>query len=205
MRPLLILLVAFCFAAAPATTKPAATNPAKPPEPPKRVRDGLVKGAVRFLVPVEWEIEERNENGLQVRYRADDSGQAKVSMLVTQQAQGIPPNDARLRQQLAKFVIDGLNKSLKEHGAEIIDPPKIEPDARFFLRIHERFKDKEGEGVYDQVHFYRAVGINLIDVTATAVTEDKEEAKRLHEAGALMLMSVTTGPADPKIVRQAKP
>jgi hypothetical protein len=66
--------------------------------------------------------------------------------------------------------------------------------------MHERYKD--GDITYDRVHFYRGIGFNLIDVAVTAVTDDKEVAKKLHDAGATMLMSVTTGPADPKIVRK---
>jgi hypothetical protein len=40
-----------------------------------------------------------------------------------------------------------------------------------------------------------------VGVTVAASTEDKAEAKRVHEAAALLLMSVNLGAPDPKIIR----
>src|SRR4029079_9273858 len=108
----------------------------------------------------------------------------------------------QFKAQLAKFVLEKDAQDLKDRKLEIIDPPKVEPDARFILKVHERCKD--GEATVDAVHFYRGVGLNLISVTASANTEDKEEAKRIHDAGALMLLSVNLGAQDPKIMRPLK-
>jgi hypothetical protein len=38
-------------------------------------------------------------------------------------------------------------------------------------------------------------------VTISANTDDKDEAKRIHDAGALMLLSVNLGPQDKRIIR----
>jgi hypothetical protein len=123
-------------------------------------------------------------------------------MVVTPQQQGIPVHDLRVRQQLAKAILAAANEELKTLKVEVLDPPKAEVDDRFMLRMHERYKD--GDITYDRVHLYRGIGFNLIDVAITAVTDDKETAKKLHDAGATLLMSVTVGPQDPKIIRPKK-
>ena len=193
MKSIFLLTLAVCsLAAVPAT---------KPVTPPARVRDGLVNGSIRFLVPAEWELADRGANGTSVGYRLPEE-KGGVVMLVTQQKEGIPVNDARVRAQLIKFVLDNAAADLKARNKEVIDAPKVESDARFMAKIHERFKD--GDTTIDAVHLYRAVGLNLVSVTASASTDDKAEAKVIHDAGALMLMSVTVGPPDPKMIRPLK-
>jgi hypothetical protein len=46
--------------------------------------------------------------------------------------------------------------------------------------------------------------LNLVGVMVAADTGDKAVAKAVHDAGALMLMSVNLGAVDPKIVRPVK-
>jgi hypothetical protein len=197
-----------CLAAAPTTkpisptTKPT-TRPAIKPTPqaamPSRIRDGLINGSVRFLVPQEWELADRSENGNSVTYKLpDDKGH--VAILVSQQAESIPNSDMRVRQKLAQFVLEQDNLDLKNRKMEIIDAPKVEPDARFMVKVHERFKDEDA--IIDAIHIYRGVGINLVSITASANTDDKNDAKAVHDAGALMLQSVTIGPPDKKIMRE---
>ena len=187
-RTFLLTLLIASIAAAPAT-KPAA---------PARVRDGLINGSVRFLVPADWQLSDRAANGMSVTYGFPEE-KGEIVMVVTQQSEAIPANDGRVKQQLAKFVLEQDNAALKARKMEIIDAPKLEPDARFMLKIHERFKD--GETTVDAVHLYRGVGVNLVSVTVSVNTEDKDEAKRFHDAGALMLLSVNLGPQDKRIIR----
>jgi hypothetical protein len=72
----------------------------------------------------------------------------------------------------------------------------VEKDDRFMCRVRVRFKD--GSRTYDVTHFYRGLGINLLAVNSAAYTDDPEHAKEIHDAGALMIQSVTTGPPNPK-------
>jgi len=190
MKPALLLALAIASIAAAPTTKPATA--------PARVRDGLVNGSVRFLVPAEWELFQRGAEGLSVGYLLPDE-KGRAIMLITQQAEGIPLNDGRAKQQMAKFVLEHDIQDLKDRKMEIIDAPKLEPDARFMIKVHERFKD--GETTVDAVHLYRGIGLNLVSVTVSANTDDKDEAKRIHDAGALMLLSVNLGPQDKRIPR----
>jgi hypothetical protein len=162
-----------------------------------RVRDGLVNGSVRFLVPTDWEVASRTENGLGVGYRPP-GGHHSVAMLITQQREAMP-NTPAIRQQMIKAVLAWNDENLKTRKVEILDPPKVEPDPMLMLRVHERFR--EGDATVDAVHLYRPLGLNLINVTVTAHTDDPAEAKVLHDAGAKLLLSVTLGPPDKKIVR----
>jgi hypothetical protein len=190
-RAFLLALLAASIAAAPAT-KPAA---------PARVRDGLINGSVRFLVPADWQLSDRAANGMSVTYVFPEE-KGGIVMLASQQAEGIPLNDARVKQQLAKFVLDHDNEDLKNRKMEIIDAPKLEPDARFMIKVHERFRD--GDTTVDAVHLYRGIGVNLVSVTISVNTDDKDEAKRYHDAGALMLQSVNLGPQDKRIIRPVR-
>lgn len=203
MKATLLAALLICSLAAAPALKPAPATkptgrPATKPAPPARVRDGLRNGAIRFLVPKDWELVARAEDGLSCNYAFPDE-KGGVKMLLSQQATVIPTSNPQLKAQLSKFVLDNDNQDLASRKMEIIDAPKIEPDPRFMVKVHERFKD--GETVVDALHLYRGVGINLVSVTITANTEDKEEVKTLHEAGALMLLSVTTNSPDPKVLR----
>jgi hypothetical protein len=189
-RICLVAFAALCLSAGPAT-KPATTAPA-------RVRDGLINGSVRFLIPADWEIASRADNGMSVVYHTPDSI-GTVSMLITQQAEAIPQHNAAVHAQMQKTILGWDNQDLKNRKVEVIDAPKVERDDRFMLRVHERFKD--GDHLLDVLHIYRGIGLNLVGVTVAASTEDKEQAKRVHEGAALLLMSVSLAAPDPKIIR----
>lgn len=202
MKRMMVLLVAvFCAGAGPATKPAATTRPANKAAAPQRVRDGTAEGKVRFLVPASWEVMERSDNGLAVRYKLpDDKG--TVGMVVTVQKQAMPNDHAGLREQMGQALLKAVKQDLANRKLETVDAPRLERDEAFMAKV--RYRVKEEGTMLDGMHAYRAVGIYLINVASAAVTEDKEEAKAMHETAAMMLMSVTTGPADPKIVRPVK-
>jgi len=205
LRPLLVLCLAgVCIAAAddkplpplpPPKAKPApATRPAAT-SVPARVRDSLVNGSVRYLVPREWERLGRAEEDKQAQYRiSEDFG--IVSILVTQQDAAVPHANPGLRKQLTEYCLAKVEQDLKDRGAKVIQPATVEKDDRFMARVRVRFKD--GRKTFDVTHFYRGVGINLLSVTSTAHTDDPAEAREVHDAGGLMILSVTLGPPNPK-------
>lgn len=111
--------------------------------------------------------------------------QALVSVLVTPQQQGLPRG---FKDRLAQFVGKTIREEASQGQQDIVMPPRVEDDERFLLRVHDKFNTEERFG--DRVHLYREVGLYLVSVTATAYTEDEAEAKRVHELGAEMLLSV---------------
>jgi len=194
MRHLLMIGLVACSLAAGPTTRPSA----RPTSAPARVRDGLVNGSVRFLVPADWVLDSRTDNGLNVVYKTPD-GVGTISILITQQKEAIPQHNAGVLAQMTKMILGWDNENLKKHNFEVIDAPRVERDARFMLKVHERYKD--GDHPFDVIHIYRGVGLNLVGVLAAASSEDKEMVKKVHDAASLMLMSVSTAAQDPKVVR----
>src|SRR5438105_9011001 len=80
------------------------TRPATAPAPAARVRDGLVNGSIRFLVPADWEIDERGESRLAVKYKLPED-RGSVTVQVNQQEQGIPQDNAGVRRQVTQAVL----------------------------------------------------------------------------------------------------
>jgi hypothetical protein len=198
MRRLIVMAcAAVCLGAGPAAAppkpgaKPAATAPT-------RVRDGLVNGALRYLVPPEWEITERGADRMTVFYRHKPE-RAHYSMQVTQQAQGIPQNDARFKKQMVETILNFANEDLKRRKVEVLDPPTVERDDRFLLRVHERFK--EGDTIVDVIHIYRGLGLNLVSLTSSTSSEEANQVKAVHAAGEMVLLSASLANQDPKVVR----
>jgi hypothetical protein len=200
-RIMMLLVAALCVGAGPTTKPTATTRPANKPAAPQRVRDGMMEGKIRFLVPASWELIERADNGIGVRYKLPDE-KGTVGMMVTVQKQAMPNDHAGLREQMGQALLKSVKKNLEERKLEVVDPPKLERDEAFMAKVRYRVRE-EGE-VVDGMHAYRAVGIYLMNIASSAVTADKEEAKAMHETASLMLMSVTTGPADAKIMRPVK-
>jgi len=186
LRPLLILALTTAAFAADLPPKPAT----KPTSQPARIRESLMNGAIRFLIPEDWEPIERTEDGKLAKYTLPD-GQSNVALLVTQQEQAVPHNHPKLRQQLVQYCLAMAEQDVKNRGADLIEPVKVEKDDRFMARV--RVRVREGGRTVDSVHFYRGVGINLLSVNANAYTDDPKAAKETHEAGALLLLGVTTG------------
>ena len=206
-RTSLVVLTIVCMAATPAT-KPlfpgATTKPAtQPTSAPARVRDGLLGGSVRFLVPSQWRLFDRKEDQTQVFYHPSPEV-GTVSVMVTPQGSVIPAKDPAARDRIAKTLLGLINKDLATRSVQVVNAPRLESDDRFFIKIHERYTD--GDYLLDVVHMYRVVGFNLVSVRVSFQNDakDEERAKAVHEAGAMVLMSVTTGAKDPKIVREIK-
>lgn len=201
-----LAVLGMCAGAGPGrapTTRPsgATTRPASRPAAVQRVRDGLSNGQVRFMVPATWTLASRAENGLSAQYALPD-GKGTVNVLVTVQKQAVPNNHPGLRQQLGTSLLAGIKADLERRKVEVVDAPKLEKDAAFMAVIRERFR--EDGAMVDAMHAYRGVGVYLCSVASSAVTEDAAEAKAVHDAAAMLLMSVTSGPADPKVVRPVK-
>ena len=92
-----------CIAAGPAT-KPlfpgVTTRPGtQPASAPARVRDGLLGGSVRFLVPSQWRLFDRKEDQTQVFYHPSPEV-GTVSVMVTPQGSVIRGNDPATRQRV---------------------------------------------------------------------------------------------------------
>jgi hypothetical protein len=139
---------------------------------------------VRFTPPPGLTFQGHLNDGRAAGFSIGDT-QALISVLVTPQEQALPRG---FSDQLARFVRKNILDEAQQGQQDIVMQPRVEDDERFLLRVHDKFNTEERFG--DRVHLYRAVGLYLVSVTATAFTEDEAEARRVHELGADLLLSV---------------
>ena len=123
-----------CIAAGPAT-KPlfpgVTTRPGtQPASAPARVRDGLLGGSVRFLVPSQWRLFDRKEDQTQVFYHPSPEV-GTVSVMVTPQGSVIRGNDPATRDRIAQTLLGLINKDLATRSVQ------VDRDAAEHRRIHD--------------------------------------------------------------------
>jgi hypothetical protein len=97
------------------------------------------------------------------------------------------PTDAEMMPQMGGAVIRALRDAHKKANQKIIFGPKVEPDKRFALRVHEKYQS--GDRIADELHLYRTVGPRLVMVTVNAWVDDDTAAKPIHAAGEEVLVS----------------
>ena len=202
-RIILAAILIGSLGAAPATaptTRPAgaATTKPAPGKAPERVRDAMHKGMVRYLVPADWTLVGRSEDGRGAYYKLPGD-RALVSLAVTPQQAPFPAITPAIRQQMSASVLSAVTADLAKRKAEVIDPPKLEHDDALVAKVVYRFKD-EGH-VIRAMHAYRGAGFNVIGVTASVPDAADNDARAIDDAAVMMLLSVTSGPADPKLMR----
>jgi hypothetical protein len=173
-------------------TRPAASRPAPPP--PKQ-KFSLMNGAIKFTVPEGWTESNRSDDGKNAQYHSPDD---KAVMFVGIQSEQypVPAHSESFKEMMKNQIITAMKKHQEETNVQALYGPKSETDDRFLLRIHDTIK--EGHEVMDQIHLYRAGGLNLLMVTSVVKTDDKEEAKPYHKVGEETCLSMVVGPADKK-------
>jgi hypothetical protein len=181
--PLTILIL--LLAGAPhATSTPAAatTSPSAP-------LVQLDAGRVRYAVPVGWTEVRRADNGTSARYESDD-GVGTVTVTVTPQAEVVGPDAA---ERMFVIIRKRIREAAENGNNELLLGPRMEPDERFLLSVHDRQRTREGR-VVDRVQMYRRVGTSMIHVAANAPTEDEAAARAVHDAARALLDSARPGP-----------
>jgi hypothetical protein len=89
-----------------------------------------------------------------------------------------------------------MKKQFEERKVKMLYGPRSETDDRFLLRIRDR--EKEKDETLDQVHLYRAAGLDLLMVTTVVQTDKPEEATAFHTTGEDTCLSMVLGTADKK-------
>jgi len=158
----------------------------------------MLNGALRYLVPADWELVRRTDDGQNVTYMLPEKRGA-VSLVVTPQRGAFPKGNVAVKQRMAQSVLKAVNDDLARRKVEVIDPPKLEPDDAFVARVAYRFK--EGDATIRAMHAYRAIGTVVVSVTSALTIEDPAEAQAVHDEAAKMLLGVTSGPANPNLMR----
>lgn len=150
----------------------------------------LIGGRLHFVPPAAdaWERAENVTGDNAAAYaRRDHQGAIAIEVL---------PPDAEMSPEFGPAVIRSLRDAHKKAGQKIVYGPKVEPDSRFVLKVHEKYQ--AGDKVADELHIYRNVGPRVVMVTVNAWVSDDAAAKLIHKAGEDLAASVKWSPAGKK-------
>lgn len=135
----------------------------------------LAGGHLHFSAPADdaWQRAENIHSDDAAAYaRRDHQGAVAIQVL---------PPDAEMSDQMGGAVIRSLRDAHKKANQKILYGPKIEPDDRFALKVHEKYQS--GDKVADEIHIYRNVGPRVVMVTVNAWVTDEAKAKQIHTTG----------------------
>ncbi len=114
-------------------------------------------GAYQYRAPEGWTYQGVKNNALGALYRSPDK--AGVILVV------VRPKGAAPMEMQAKYgqnIIQKLKEDFLKSKTEVVEPPTVAPDSRFYLKVHERIKVKEK--VADQTHVYLMPGKDMIEL-----------------------------------------
>lgn len=141
----------------------------------------LIGGRFHYAPPPEedWQQAENVKGDDAVAFaRRDHQGAIALQIL---------PADAEMVPEMGPAIIRSLRDTHKKADQKILYGPKIEPDKRFALKIHEKYQ--VGEKVSDELHIYRSVGPRVAMLTVNAWVTDESRTKQVHNVGEDVLVS----------------
>lgn len=141
-------------------------------------------GKLLFTAPRELTLLGKRDDDLSASYSLGEN-RALVTLVVTRQPQAIPDD---FPPKLARLLTKTIREEASRGAIDIVMQPRGQTTPGMLLNLHDKFNTEERFG--DRAQMYRGVGLYLVGVIATAFTEDEAEAKRVHELGAELLMSV---------------
>lgn len=165
-----------------AQTPPVSTT-TRPATNPSDMRP-LLDGSLRYLPPDGWKEENKLENGKAVTFVLEN-GRGRIDLQVQEQDRHFTDPESA-RKQMAMIIGKGIRDSATKNNREIIMQPKVEPDDRFFLIVHDKIRGSDG-GQIDRLQMYRLIGLNMVFVAVNASTDDEAEAKQIHDTAKQLL------------------
>lgn len=169
-----------------------ATKPTSRPAAPPKERHTLMNGSVRYMVPAEFHETARSDDDSQGAYESAD-GKCVLLLIVSPQDMGFPTGNEKALDNLKTSILNGIRKQLKEKNLEVLYGPRSETDDRFLVRIHVRYK--RDDEVLDEVHTYRAAGVDILMVLTQVKDQDPKAIKRWDAVGEDVCLSLVVGPA----------
>jgi hypothetical protein len=151
-------------------------------KPAKGPADGDIKielgdekalGAFKYRAPAGWVAQSVKGSSLGITYVSPDRAHA---VLLQVRVKGGAP--AEMQGKFATEVV-GLQKSqLAKAKTTVIEPPTVQPDTRFYCRFQEKIKVNPDKTA-TQLHLYRNLGRDMIEVTAITTSEDSPTVGRV--------------------------
>jgi len=141
----------------------------------------LFGGKIEYTPPAGWSTVQSNlPADVAAVYIADDhDGYCALQVL---------PENASISSSAAQKILAQLRVNHKKAGQEIVEPAKIIKDPHFAIRIHERYKTKEG-GVADESHLYRQVGGRAMELDVQSLSDNSKQVQLVQKAGEDLLLS----------------
>jgi hypothetical protein len=140
-------------------------------------------GNYTFSTPKSWIAADMKDNKLAAMYRSQD----KAAVIRVQ----VRPKAAVTPEAVPKYaptVIQKLKQDFLRNKTEIIEPPAVKKDPRFFLTIREVIKIKEGK-IATQSHLYLMPGRDLIELTVITTSQDPNQIAATEKLAQDMLLS----------------
>jgi hypothetical protein len=162
---LLTTTLLFALGAAPAS-RPATDEPATRPAD----LEPLADGSLRYSPPAGWEVVSRSPDRLKASFASAD-GLGHIDLVVTPQPS--IPEDAQAA-KMAMIIGKAIRENAKKEKSELIIPPRVEKDPRYFLKMRDRSRNMEDSRTFDRLQLYRVIGLNLVYVAARATADTPE-------------------------------
>ena len=161
-----------------ATTKPSADLPPTLFE----LGDSATLGAYEYKAPKGWIYQAVKGSTLGAVYRSPDK-QAVVYVQLRPKG-AVSVDQVRYGQS----IIQKLKEDFLKSKTEVISPPAIVNDSRFYLKVHERIKVKN-EKLADQSHIYLMPGKDLIELSVITTAEGTDQIASTQKLAEDVLLS----------------
>lgn len=163
--------------------KTAATKPSGDLPPTLfELGDSATVGAYQYKAPKGWIYQAVKGSTLGAVYRSPD----KQAVIYVQ----LRPKGAVSVDQVryGQSIIQKLKEDFLRSKTEVISPPAIVNDSRFYLKVHERIKVKN-EKLADQSHIYLMPGKDLIELSVITTAEGTDQIASTQKLAEDMLLS----------------
>ena len=141
----------------------------------------LLDGKIGYVVPAHWTaVKSSLPSDIAATYVAPDHDGVLLIEVLPEKAWIAPEAGPKLAAQ--------FRASRKRAGETIVLDPKVEKDSHFSIRIHEKYKNKQG-AVADELHLYKMVGGRAVSVTVQSFSEDEHHVDAIHKVGSDTLIS----------------
>lgn len=141
----------------------------------------LLDGRISYVVPAHWmAVKSSLPSDIAATYVAPDHDGVLLIEVLPEKAWIAPEAGPKLAAQ--------FRASRKRAGQAIVLDPKLEKDPHFPIRIHEKYKNKQG-AVADELHLYRKIGDRAVSVTVQSFSEDEHHIETIHKVGSNTLVS----------------
>jgi hypothetical protein len=126
-------------------------------------------GNYTYRAPLDWAATPVKDSKLGMLYRSQDKA---AVILVQVKPKGAAPLE--MQQKFAQNVVQMLKQDFVKNKTEVVEPPAIQGDARFYCRVHERIKIKN-EKTADQSHLYLGQGRDMVELTVITTSEASDQ------------------------------